>query len=54
LSDGARFTGEATVEVARSAAAVMAVPNNIMEDVIECIGSLWVLMVKSLLPFDEC
>jgi len=46
--------GEATVEEARSAAAVMAVLNNIMEDVIECIGIVWVLREKRLLPFAGC
>jgi len=43
LRDDWRLTGEATVEEARSVAAVMAVLNNIMEDVVQNIGVVWVL-----------
>jgi len=43
LRDDWRLIGEATVDEAKSAAAVMAVLNNIMEDVTECIGIVWVL-----------
>ena len=54
LRDDWRLMGEATVEEARSAAAVMAELNNIMVDVVQSIGVVSVLREKRLLPFDEC
>jgi len=37
------LTGEATVEEAKSAAVAKAVLNNIIEDVVQSIGVVWVL-----------
>jgi len=54
LRDDWRLMGEATVEEARSAAAVMAVLNNIIEDVVQSNGVVWVLREKRQWPFDEC
>jgi len=42
LSDEARLMGEAIAEEARSAAVATAVLNNIMEDVVQSIGVVWV------------